>query len=130
MSGTASVALAGVVARALPFVLATAVVAADAGGRRGVALTLLLCAIPAAGAAALGAFGDALDGVCGGARPSLAALSLLLLVVSAALRSPAVVGGVPAVASSAAACAAALYVLQAAAALVALVTAAPSRARA
>lgn len=118
------------VARALPFVLALAVVGADAKGRHSLALALLLAAIPAAGAAALTAYGDALDGLCGGMRPLVAALALLLLVTSAALRSPAVVGGVPALALSAAVAAAGLYALQGTAAFVALVTAAPSRARA
>jgi hypothetical protein len=116
------------VARALPFVLALAIVGADGQGRHSLALALLLCAIPAAGAAALAAFGDALDGICGGTRPFLAALALLLLVTSAALRSPAVVGGVPALALSAVVGAAALYTLQGTAAFVVLVTSAPSRA--
>src|SRR5205085_4294080 len=80
------------VVRALPFVLALAVVGADSEGRHSLALALLLVAIPAAGAAALTAFGDALDGICRGPRPLLAALALVLLVVSAALRTPAAVG--------------------------------------
>jgi hypothetical protein len=118
------------VARALPFLLTAAVVGADTQGRHSLALGLLLAAIPAAGAAALAAYGDALDGLCGGGRPLLAALALVLLVTSAALRSPAVVGGVPAVALSAAVAAAGLYALQGLAAFVAVVTTAPSRARA
>jgi hypothetical protein len=118
------------VARVLPFVLALAVVGADARGRHSLALALLLAAIPAAGAAALAAYGDALDGLCGGTRPLVAALALLLLVTSAALRSPAVVGGVPAFALSAAVGAASLYALQGLAAFVAIVAPSPSRARA
>jgi hypothetical protein len=117
-------------ARALPFVLALAVAGADARGRHSLALLLLLGAIPAAGAAALAAYGDALDGLCGAVRPFAGALALLLLVVSAALRSPAVVGGVPALALSAVIGAAVLYGLQGTAYFLALFAAAPERARA
>jgi hypothetical protein len=96
--------------RALPAALAFAAVVADLGARHGWALAFLLLAIPAAFAHALGCYGDALEGRCGGLRPLIAALAAVLLVVSAALRSPAVVGGVPHLAVSAAVLAVMLYV--------------------
>ncbi len=95
--------------RAAPAVLALAAVFADLAGSHGLALALLLIAIPAAFALALAYYGDALEARCGGLRPLLAALAALLLVASAALRSPAVVGGVPRVSVSAAVLSLALY---------------------
>jgi hypothetical protein len=96
--------------RAFPAVLALAAVVSDLAGSHGLALALLLFAIPAAFALALVCYGDALEARCGGLRPVLAGLAALLLVVSAALRSPAVVGGVPQLAVSAAVLSLALYV--------------------
>ena len=103
--------------RALPALLALAALAADLGGRHGAGLVLLLSAIPAAFAAALECYGDALAGRCGGLRPLAALLALLLLVVSAALRSPAVVGGVPQLALTGVVLALAVYAAIAIAAL-------------
>lgn len=87
--------------RLLPATLVLAALLSDAGGSHGLALTLLLFAIPAAFVLALDCYGDVLESRCSWVRPTLAGLSLLLLVLSAALRSPAVIGGVPKFAVSA-----------------------------
>ena len=87
--------------RALPALLALIALVADLSGDHGLALGLVLAAIPAAFALALECYGDALEARCGGLRPLLAGGGLVLLVLSAALRSPAVVGGVPRLAVSA-----------------------------
>ena len=87
--------------RLLPALLVLTALLADAGGSHGLALALLLLAIPAAFVFALDCYGDVLDARCSLFRPVLAGLSLLLLVLSAALRSPAVIGGVPKFAVSA-----------------------------
>jgi hypothetical protein len=87
--------------RLLPATLVLAALLFDAGGSHGLALALLLLAIPAAFVLALDCYGDALESRCSWARPVLAGMSLLLLVLSAALRSPAVIGGVPKFAVSA-----------------------------
>jgi hypothetical protein len=87
--------------RALPALLGLGAFVADLAGDHGVALVLLLAAIPAAFAFALECYGDALEAKCGISRPVLAGAALLLLVFCAALRSPAVVGGVPQLAVSA-----------------------------
>jgi hypothetical protein len=95
--------------RLLPALLVIAALLADAGGSHGLALALLLVAIPAAFVLALDCYGDVLESRCSGLRPALAGLSLLLLVLSAALRSPAVIGGVPKFAVSALVMVLALY---------------------
>ena len=87
--------------RLLPAALVLAALLSDAGGSHGLALALLLFAIPAAFVLALDCYGDALESRCSRVRPIVAALSLLLLVISAALRSSAVIGGVPKFAVSA-----------------------------
>jgi len=87
--------------RLLPPVLVLAALLSDSSGAHGLALALLLLAIPAAFVLALDCYGDVLEARCGLIRPALAGLSLLLLVLSAALRSPAVIGGVPKFAVSA-----------------------------
>ena len=87
--------------RLLPPVLVVAALLSDSSSVHGLALALLLLAIPAAFVLALDCYGDLLESRCGGFRPALAGLSLVLLVLSAALRSPAVSGGVPKVAVSA-----------------------------
>ena len=87
--------------RLLPALLVLAALLSDTGGSHGVALALLLFAIPAAFVLALDCYGDVLESRCSGIRPVLAGLSVLLLVLSAALRSPAVIGGVPKFAVSA-----------------------------
>jgi hypothetical protein len=97
--------------RLLPALLVLAALLADAGGSHGLALALLLFAIPAAFVLALDCYGDLLESRCGAFRPALAGLSLVLLVLSAALRSPAVSGGVPKFAVSALVLVLLLYVV-------------------
>ena len=87
--------------RPLPAVLAFVALVADLTGAHGLALALLLAAIPAAFVLTLDCFGDMLHARCGAARPLVAGTGLVLLVLSASLRSPAVVGGVPRLAVSA-----------------------------
>jgi hypothetical protein len=87
--------------RLLPPLLVLAALLSDAGGSHGLALALLLLAIPAAFGLALAWYGDLLEARSGGVSPILAGLSVFLLVLSAALRSPAVAGGVPKLAVSA-----------------------------
>jgi len=81
--------------RVLPALLVLAALLADLAGGHGLALSLLLVAIPAGFVLALDCYGDVLEGRCSRVRPIVAGLVVLLLVLSAALRSPAVVGGVP-----------------------------------
>lgn len=102
----------------LPALLVLAALLADVAGGHGLALALLLVAIPAAFVLALDCFGELLESRCGGTRPVLAALAVFLLVLSAALRSPAVVGGVPQFAVSALVFVLGLYALLAVGALV------------
>jgi hypothetical protein len=97
--------------RFLSAALVLAALCCDAGGSHGLALALMLSAVPAAFVLALDCYGDALESRCSLARPILAALSLVLLVLSAALRSPAVHGGVPPLAVSAPIVALILYAL-------------------
>ena len=106
--------------RPLPALLGLVALVADVAGRHGVALTLLLLAVPAAFALMLDCYGDALEARCGMVRPLVAAGALLVLVFSAALRSPAVVGGVPQLAVSALVVAQLLYASLAAGALLRL----------
>ena len=87
--------------RLLPATLVLAALLSDAGGGHGLALALLLLAIPSAFVFALDCYGDVLESRCSWVRPALAGVSLFLLVLSAALRSPAVIGGVPQFAVSA-----------------------------
>jgi len=101
----------------LPALLGFGAFIADVVGSHGVALTLVLLAIPAAFAFALDAYGDVLEAQCGGFKPLAAATALVVLVFSAALRSPAVVGGVPQLAVSALVIALLLYASVAASAL-------------
>jgi hypothetical protein len=89
------------VRRALPAVLGLASFLADLSGDHGLALVLLLGAIPAAFAFALECYGEALEARCSILRPAVAAVALVVFVVCAALRSPAVIGGVPQLAVSA-----------------------------
>jgi hypothetical protein len=115
--------------RVLPAVLVFSALLSDVAGGHGVALALLLVAIPAAFVLALDCFGDLLESRCGGARPVLAALAVFLLVLSAALRSPAVVGGVPQFAVSALAFTLCLYAVAAVGAVVPLRASRRPRAR-
>jgi len=75
--------------RCLPVALALAAWGADAHGSLGLAFYLLLAAVPAAAAAGLAAFGDAVDGR--GEHPAVQAalwgLATGLLVLSCAARS-------------------------------------------
>jgi hypothetical protein len=104
--------------RPLPAVLAFVALTADLSGAHGVALAMLLLAIPAAFVLALDCFGDALHARCGPGRPLVAGAGLFLLVLSATLRSPAVVGGVPRISVSAIVLCLALYAGLAASVLV------------
>jgi hypothetical protein len=87
--------LGGMSRRLLPALLVLAALVSDGAGSHGLALALLLFAIPAAFVFALDCYGDALESRCSGVRPALAGVALFLLVLSATLRSPAVIGGVP-----------------------------------
>jgi hypothetical protein len=113
--------------RLLPAVLVFSALLCDIAGGHGLALVLLLVAIPAAFVLALDCFGDLLESRCGGARPVLAGVGVFLLVLSAALRSPAVVGGVPQLAVSALPITLCLYTMVAVGAVVRV--RAPRRAR-
>jgi|SRR5579864_6949203 len=74
------------VGRALPAGLAIVALVATASGSPRLGFYALLAAVPAAAVAALGAYGDALEGLCGGWRPLLTALALALLVAACASR--------------------------------------------
>jgi hypothetical protein len=105
--------------RFLPALIVFTALLFDVGGGHGVALALLLVAIPAAFALLLECYGDVVEGRCSSLRPAFAALALFLVVLSAALRSPAVVGGLPRFAVSALVVTLFLYVAVAVGALVA-----------
>jgi hypothetical protein len=79
--------------RLLPLVLATAALAAGAGGLDGLALWVGLLTVPAAAAAAFVAVGDALDGQPAHLRASMSCLALALVVVASAARENAPTGG-------------------------------------
>ncbi|HVS84461.1 MAG TPA: hypothetical protein VHD91_02385 [Gaiellaceae bacterium] len=88
--------------RLLPFGLALAALAAQAGGLDGVALYVGLLAVPAAAAAAFVAISDVLDERPALLRASTSGLALLFVVVSSAVRESAAQGaGIPALATSA-----------------------------
>lgn len=101
--------LPGMARRVLPALLAFCALLCDVSGGHGVALALVLVAIPASFVLALDCYGDALEARCSGVRPLAAGLAVALFVLSAALRSPAVVGGVPQLAVSALVMALVLY---------------------
>jgi hypothetical protein len=115
--------------RLFPALLVLAALLSDAGGGHGLALALLLLAIPAAFVFALDCYGDLLESRCSGMRPALAAVALVLLVLSAALRSPAVIGGVPKFAVSALVITLVLYAAISVGATVVRVTAPPNTSR-
>jgi len=115
--------------RLLPALLVLAALLSDAGGSHGLALTLLLFAIPAGFVFALDCYGDLLESRCSGIRPVLAGVALFLLVLSAALRSPAVIGGVPKFAVSALVITLVLYAAISVGATVVRVTAPPNTSR-
>jgi hypothetical protein len=121
--------------RLLPVALVLVAVAADGRAHRTLATLALVCAVPAAAAAALTVFGTLVE-LPGRARGTaflrvdvgLGALALAAIVVAAAARAHAVDGAaVPPLAVSAVAAALAAYALQG---LVVLVAPAPSRPRA
>jgi hypothetical protein len=114
--------------RPLPALLGLGALVADVTGGHGVALTLVLLAIPAAFVLMLDCYGDVLEARCGPFRPLAAGGALLVLVFSAALRSPAVVGGVPQLAVSSLVVAQLLYAAVAAGALLQLERAVPESA--
>jgi len=115
--------------RLFPALLVLAALLSDAGGGHGLALALLLLAIPAAFVFALECYGDLLESRCSGMRPALAGVALFLLVLSAALRSPAVIGGVPKFAVSALVITLVLYAAISVGATVVRVTAPPDTSR-
>jgi hypothetical protein len=106
--------------RGIPVALVVSAAAADGAGMHRVAFYALLSAVPAAAAAALGAYGDALER--GGARlqASLWGVVLALTVIGAAVRAPALAEGtVPALGRSAVVACLAIFCAQAIAGLVA-----------
>jgi len=81
-------------ARLLPLGPVLLVALADAAGAHRLAFYLLLLAVPAAVAASLTCFGEALEGGTeDGLQALLAALALLLVVAGAAARAPYLVQG-------------------------------------
>jgi hypothetical protein len=115
--------------RLFPALLVLAALLSDVGGGHGLALALLLLAIPAAFVLALDCYGDVLESRCSGIQPALAGAALFLLVLSAALRSPAVIGGVPKFAVSALVITLVLYAAISVGATVVRVTAPPNTSR-
>ena len=89
-------------ARGIPVALVVAAAAADGAGMHGVAFYALLAAVPAVAAAALGAYGEALERGSGRLHAYLWGIVLALTVAGAAVRAPALAEGtVPALARSA-----------------------------
>ena len=85
----------------------------------GVAFYALLAAVPAAAAAALGAYGDSLEGGEGRVQAWLWGVVLALTVAGAAVRAPSLAEGtVPALARSAVVACLAIFCAQAIAGLV------------
>ena len=85
----------------------------------GVAFYALLAAVPAVAVAALGAYGDSLDGGCGRVQAFLWGAVLALVVTAAAVRAPSLAQGtVPALARSAVVACLAIFCAQAIAGLV------------
>lgn len=81
--------------RLLPFVLATAALAAGAGGLGGIAIWLGLLAVPAAAAAAFVAVSDSLDGRPALLRTASSGVALGLLVLASAVRENTPTGAAP-----------------------------------
>ncbi|TML32453.1 MAG: hypothetical protein E6G24_10245 [Actinobacteria bacterium] len=107
-------------ARGVPVALVVAAAAADGAGMHGVAFYALLAAVPAVAAAALGAYGDALERERGRLHAYLWGIVLALTVAGAAVRAPALAEGtVPAPARSAVVACLAIFCAQAIASLVA-----------
>jgi hypothetical protein len=105
-------------ARWIPVALVLAAAAADGAGMHGVAFYALLAAVPATAVAALGAYGDSLEGERG-VQALLWAMVLALTVTGAAVRAPSLAEGtVPALARSAVVACLAIFCAQAIAGLV------------
>ena len=83
----------GVGSRLLPLVLATAALAAGAGGLDGLALWLGLATVPAAAAAAFNAVSDVLEGRPALLRAVTGGVALGLFVLASAVRENAPTGG-------------------------------------
>src|SRR5207244_13618535 len=79
--------------RGVPVALVVAAAAADGAGLHGVAFYALLAAVPAVAAAALGAYGEALERGSGRLHAYLWGVVLALTVAGAAVRAPALAGG-------------------------------------
>jgi hypothetical protein len=106
--------------RGIPVALVVAAAAADGAGMHGLAFYALLAAVPAVAAAALGAYGDALERGSPRLQASLWGVVLALTVLGAAVRAPALAEGtVPALGRSAVAACLAIFCAQAIAGLVA-----------
>ncbi len=106
--------------RWIPVALVVAAAAADGAGRHGFAFYALLAAVPAAAAAALDAYGDALEDAGGRLHAVLWGLVLALTVTGAAVRAPVLAQGtVPALGRSAVVACLAIFCVQAVAGLVA-----------
>jgi hypothetical protein len=106
-------------ARWIPVALVIAAAAADGAGMHGVAFYALLAAVPAVAVAALGAYGDSLEGRGGPVQAWLFGLVLALTVTGAAVRAPSLAEGtVPALARSAVVACLAIFCAQAIAGLV------------
>ena len=105
-------------ARGIPVALVVAAAAADGAGMHGVAFYALLAAVPSAAVAALGAYGDSLEGA-GGVQALLWGVVLALTVTGAAVRAPSLAEGtVPALARSAVVACLGIFCAQAIAGLV------------
>jgi hypothetical protein len=106
--------------RGIPVALVVAAAAADGAGMHGVAFYALLAAVPAVAAAALAAYGEALEREAGRLQAYLWAVVLALTVIGAAVRAPALAEGtVPALGRSAVVACLAIFCAQAIAGLVA-----------
>jgi len=106
-------------ARGIPVALVVAAAAADGAGMHGVAFYALLAAVPAVAAAALGVYGDSLEGGGGLVQAWLWGVVLALTVTGAAVRAPSLAEGtVPALARSAVVACLAIFCAQAIAGLV------------
>jgi len=105
-------------ARGIPVVLVIGAAAADGARMHGVAFYALLAAVPAVAAAALGAYGEALEAGESRLHAWLWGVVLALTVVGAAVRAPALAEGtVPALARSSVIACLAIFCAQAIAGL-------------
>jgi hypothetical protein len=106
-------------ARWVPVALVVAAAAADGASMHGVAFYALLAAVPAVAAAALGAYGEALERGGGPLQACLWGVVLVFTVIGAAVRAQALAEGtVPALARSAVVACLGIFCAQAIAGLV------------